>query len=66
MPGSGADKETVVIKILKGTAGNDVIDGSKGIETILGLNGNDTLNGSGGNDAIYGLVRLASIPSTAR
>ena len=39
---------------IRGTTGNDTLNGSSGSDTIEGLGGNDTLNGNGGADTLVG------------
>ncbi|MGH8119658.1 MAG: calcium-binding protein, partial [Gammaproteobacteria bacterium] len=57
------DVNTVKLKVLTGTEGNDtlvgyasddVINGLEGNDTLYGAAGNDSLNGGNGNDTIYG------------
>jgi Ca2+-binding RTX toxin-like protein len=40
--------------VLRGTTGDDTIDGSAAGDTIYGLTGNDTINGLDANDTLYG------------
>ena len=46
--------DDVVNEIIKGTSGNDDIDGTDANETIKGLKGNDHLHGQGGDDLVRG------------
>ena len=44
----------ILTELLKGTAGDDRIDGSDIGDTINAMAGNDSVNGAGGNDSISG------------
>jgi Ca2+-binding RTX toxin-like protein len=48
------NKETLIMAIINGTAGNDIKYGTHAADTINGLAGDDTLYGGLGNDSILG------------
>ncbi|MEI7473593.1 MAG: calcium-binding protein [bacterium] len=50
---SSQDIENLVVNIIKGTNGNDLLVGSDIADYIYGYAGNDTLIGAKGNDLIY-------------
>jgi Ca2+-binding RTX toxin-like protein len=45
---------SVVVNLIVGTAGNDVLNGTAVADEIQGLDGNDILNGLGGDDVLNG------------
>jgi Ca2+-binding RTX toxin-like protein len=46
--------EAKVTCTIKGTSGNDVLNGTAGADVICGGKGNDTINGKGGTDVLIG------------
>ena len=44
----------VLTQVLRGTAGNDILQSFQGGSTLYGLSGDDTLNGDVGNDVLNG------------
>jgi Ca2+-binding RTX toxin-like protein len=51
---TAADFTDSSIRLIQGTAGNDVLTGASGGNIMLGRQGNDTITGGSGNDEIRG------------